>query len=429
MSQTRHRVTWRTRMPIRTTLLIVAVGTLVAAILLLFYRPDDGPILRSIALPLSPVAATLDEQTGQAFVLPFANMEPIYIVNVDTGQVVSDTLTGNRPIALVADARTGRAYFTAADGAMHVLDTSSGRELRSITLPVAMAFSNLLTLDARSGRVFVAGNKQVGILDARDGRLLGTTRLSAHLSVYPQDVAVDLANGHVFVAGYMDVRTDGIIDILDATSGRIEDVVPLPRSPSPGSLTVDERAGRVSVLDRDNGALTVLDARSGRVLYTRIIGMPLSVVMADAASGRLYVAISEGTPAGRVVVLDEASGRTLHTIAVGQDTLALVSDAATGHVLVVDGGGIAPTGSGAIRVIDGASGRVVRVVRLAQHPQAVAVGTRRLVVAGETAVPVTAYDPWAWLPAPLRRRLPFIGSPSAPRLLPGRVDVLDMRRL
>jgi DNA-binding beta-propeller fold protein YncE len=198
---------------------------------------------------------------------------------------------------------------------------------------------------------------------------------------------------------------------------------------------VDERRGHAFVLDRSIDSFSIIDTASGRVLHSINVGAHTypQAVAVDGHTGRVFIAVSDESSAGRVRVLDVRSGRILHTVTVGWDPIALVVAVWPRRVFAVNASSTAGGSTDSISVLDATSGRLVRTVQLGLSPHAAAVDERagRLVVVGNPVVgaaPVT--DVWGWMPSWLRRWLPSVSQQS--RRIPsvsGRVSVLDLSRL
>src|SRR5437763_7605598 len=168
-------------------------------------------------------------------------------------------------------------------------------------------------------------------------------------------------------------------------------------------MAVDERSGHAFVLDRSIDSFSIIDTACGRVLHSINVDAqtyPQAVVV-DGHTGRVFIAVSDESSAGRVRVLDVRGGRILHTVTVGWNPIALVVAVRAGRVFAVNAGSTAGGGTGSISVLDATSGRLVRTVRLGMSPHAAAVDERagRFVVVGDPVVsvaPVT--DVWGWIP-------------------------------
>jgi DNA-binding beta-propeller fold protein YncE len=143
----------------------------------------------------------------------------------------------------------------------------------------------------------------------------------------------------VFVTG-----SDGV-SALDAQSGALLWTALVGTSPTPAA--VDARSGAVFVPGGVGGRLSVLDGRTGALLRTVAVGtstgavaarLGLSAVAVDERHGRVLVL--EGDEA-RVAVLD-VRGALLRRVAVGVQPLAVAIDAGMDRAFVLNYGGLAP---------------------------------------------------------------------------------------
>ncbi len=168
---------------------------------------------------------------------------------------------------------------------MSTFDAASLRLLGAETVSdSSLLFGNLSTgtsgtpivPDAGAGRVFVGHTESnsVGVLDATTGRLLRTTTL------HPRSNLVQ---------------------------GSYQTVIPI----------LAARLGRVYVINQKTGALTMLDAASGRLLGSTATGpYGWASVVVDEHDRRLYVFHRNGG----VSLLDAISGRVLRTVTVDESS-------------------------------------------------------------------------------------------------------------
>jgi len=243
-----------------------------------------------------------------------------------------------------------------------VFDSTTGRELPSVNSAVGAT----LVIAQAEGRIFAIGGGGVNIVDARTGRILGTTIIPANVMSF----AVDESTSRVFVS------TEGArgepvgVVMLDAATGRLLKTI---RVGAPGELggasevVVAEPAGHVFVGhnvtygSEQVGFVTMLDARSGQVLRTVKVGsaFPLSV---DGPANRVFVSIDH-----KIALLD---ARTESTLRILPMVGAPVVDTARSHGFV---GG--PDG---LIMFDTRSGRVLRILPPAGRPVTVDERTGRL---------------------------------------------------
>ena len=244
--------------------------------------------------------------------------------------------TGAGALHLAADGRTGRV-FVATDAGLRVIDARTGRVLRAIPLPGIR--NDALEVDQGRGRVIVVDGRNappytsyLRILDARTSALV---RATAVTGAYP--VAIDRRQGRMIVDTANDVRA------FDVRTGTLLWTLFADGVTTQGAIAVDERTGHVFVVD--NGMM------GGPGAFTR---------------------------SGSVIVLDGRTGARQSVMPVGVDAGPLMIDEQAGHAIVVNNGGT-----------------------------------------------VRADDAWGWAPTWLRQRLPFLPPPVGIHTVSASVSVLD----
>lgn len=320
---------------------------------------------------------------------------------------------------------------TTAGGGVAILDAASDRLQHVLHVPDG---AWAVGVDARAHHVIVAGAKGNGspivvrLFDAASGRLVRRTAFNAP-NLIPQRMVVDGATGRAFIA-----------------AGSLY-------GPFPGPMP--------------SGAVLVLDTHTGMPVRTIALGSPVSDIALDHTTGRVFVAdrgptryvqkafpsggsmgMSMATDAGMLHTLDARTGATISTAPLGIGPGSIAVDERRGRVYVThagshDGSGssngvtiviAAPmAGPGGVSVVDATTGRVLRTLALGVAPASIVLDDRtRQVFIGDGGdfMPRPPADLWAWLPAQVRRRLPFIPqtAPTA-RPRPGRVFALDASHL
>ncbi len=283
---------------------------------------------------------------------------------------------------LAVDARRHRLFvlpFSYPATSLLTVDTTRLRVLRTVALSPWRAGGGAwgtdgapLAVDEATGRVFVGriDEEAVAVLDAASGRLLRTVALPpAAPGTAGTQVACPLTDP-VHARVYITNLTAKTFTTLDARTGDIVRTVHLAFSPA--RPVVDAVAGRVVVPYQSQYGYAVIDGRSGRVLVTHAAGPnpAIAPVALDEGRQRAFVADYMG---GTVAVEDVRTGRTLRTVGVGIHPNGLAFDARHDRVLVTVAGPCCtngqPTSTGALVVLDGASGRVVRTIPLGRSPQ------------------------------------------------------------
>jgi len=466
----------------------VAVGVLLVATLaagaLVRAQPAVTPVV--VALPdQHPDGVVVDSRTGHAFVTSYSDNRVgshVAMLDATRGALLRTVALPLAPVALAVDPRVARVYVVgttgaASDGAVSILDAGSGSVLRTITLP---PLTRCVAVDERDGRVYVvsAGAGYIGsrgvvsVLDATTGRRVRTVFVGGD----PWALAVDGRTRHLVIAGFRWVTGGGgsgyattHLTTLDARSGHVIRDLSLGRV-GISALAVDDHAGRAVALTNNffgssgvnpnSGAVQILDTTTGALVQsTPLNGLPTALV-ADVRTGRIIVTHNgparvvtttqtagggfvQGrsvslapTGKGRVSVLETRSGRLLRTAQVDGVPGAVALGVTPGHILVASaspsGTGGQLLGGGTMTLLNEQTGVIQSVVSVAAPLTArtLAVDSRAgRVFTLNDGVASTAHDPWGWMPSWLRTRLPFLPAhPVRTRPVPARVTVLTMSR-
>jgi DNA-binding beta-propeller fold protein YncE len=297
-----------------------------------------GGLLLALALePRTPLGATGDTATAgrpaatvrQIAAVSLRGRFPVGVAVAPDGQQAY--LTDNRGLSVVdgvtsavvprADLAGGalgvaaspdgqRVYVTRSDGALAVLDTATGRQLRAI--PVGAGATEVAA--GAAGRAWVV-NRVAGtlaVVDTGSGRVLRRLPLDqAERVVVSADGARAYAGGRGVVAT-VDTIADRPLAVtpVRGDSG-VEPVVALAVSPA-GSRAYVSHLGAVTVLDGRTGA-SVGELRSGqaarglavspsgRYLFSTTRGPDLLMVT-DVGSGLVVDRVALPAPPGRLTV-------------------------------------------------------------------------------------------------------------------------------
>jgi len=158
---------------------------------------------------------------------------------------------------LVADARTHRAFAPDPDGTVRVLDTRSGRLVRTVRVTSA---------------------------DTPSGTSAGVTDVTP---------VVDELGGRVVVAVYGPGRGQSGVAVLDAMTGR--PLRPLIALRIPVSLALDGTTGHLFVghgdAERGTGSVSTVDPRTGRLLRRVDVGHYPGALIADGPGGHVFAGV------------------------------------------------------------------------------------------------------------------------------------------
>lgn len=168
------------------------------------------------------------------------------------------------------------------------------------------------------------------------------------------------------------------VSVLDARSGRVIRTVPVRRAPQ--AIAVDEQTARVFVANSGGGTVSVLDARTGALVRTVPVGFGDDALAVDTRMGRVLV-----TSIGAVRVIDASTGNVLQTLTVGGSPYEIAVDTRTSRAFVTgtDGGvwaaihhispGLPPEWAGYVAVLDTRRLTLLRTVHVGRDPRGVVV--------------------------------------------------------
>ncbi len=374
----------------------------------------------------------------------------ILVLDARVGRTLG-TLAVDAGGALAVDQRTGLLYTLpiVAPGApsgggttlVRAIDPGTGRTVRTIALPGGgQGFGQgTLAIDGRGTRLIVARTlfgpsrvpSSVDVVDLTRERLLRHTPLPGVGGAgggFSTAALIDEARGRAVL------RTGTGMAVLDLRSGALLRVTPL--GAGVGALGEDARTGREALVaqrERNEivGALGE-DARTGRV-FTTTLGA-WRTVTTRTPTGASTTSVPAGV--GSLQVLDAHSGALRRSLPIDLATTGLAVDERRGRVYVLSIGAADArnglTRPGTLSVVDERSGQVVRTLAIGAVPFTLALDRRadRIFVGCIGAFGGTPDDPWGWVPAPVRRLLPFLPRPPAPIRTPqGSLMILDPARL
>ena len=352
-------------------------------------RSRIGRLRRLAACALAALVA------GAPGSLPPAHADPVVLT------VTVNQATG--PSRMVLDERTGHLFVATAGSIQQswvtTIDLRSGSVLRHTVVGSGLP---LLAFDPQLDRVYASGLVEIHpfarvppppvavlmALDGTTGRIVGRAVLSSQGNA----TGVDIRLGHLFVSGGGGRRCTTMtncstvastVTMLDARTLKVLAVTPVGNSPQ--DTLVDERNGRVYVSTIDG--IEVLDARTDR----RLVHIPLQaqVLAVDEAANRVFLVDNNG----ELLLLDGRTSQVLsilptsRLLGLGSPDSTMAVDPRTGHVYYAThpAGGRRSGSSAAVRLYeaDGTTGRIVRSCPIGAHPSAVAVARSGMAVVAD----------------------------------------------
>jgi DNA-binding beta-propeller fold protein YncE len=263
------------------------------------FAGQDGAGLYRIASAQVIKSATTPNWDYLAFDAAHSNL---YIARRDDGILVYDTKArklrgalehtrGGNAVILVPDLNHG--FAITQDGSATIFDLSSRKTLKRVKFGED---ADSGTYDPVTKQVMITrgDSKQVTFLDANTGAVTG------HLAIDSKKIegAAPDGQGQILVA----LRDRNKVLRIDAAERKVLAEYPTgPGCEQPNGLAYDPASKRVFVGCRGTSpVLAVLDAASGRVVSTTVIGRGNDIVAFDAAERRIYTA--NGVDANMVVI-------------------------------------------------------------------------------------------------------------------------------
>ena len=202
----------------------------------------------------------------------------------------------------------------------------------------------------------------IATLVLSNGSVVPGNFLSAN-SFYPSAVAFDPTNHYVYVVNSgSDSVAAGNVSVINGTTGKVVARIPVGRSPE--GVAVDRANGYVYVTNSESGNVSVINGAIDQVVGSISVGgMPVGVAV-DPANGYVYVASGYSD---YLSVINGTTNTMVGTITVGNGPWTLAVDAANGYVFVAN------TRSNNVTVIDGRTDQVIGSVPVGNGPWGVAV--------------------------------------------------------
>jgi YVTN family beta-propeller protein len=227
---------------------------------------------------------------------------------------------------LRVDAAARRLYVT-HDKNVEVLDADTGKVIGQIG-GLTRAHGVALASEAGHGFATSGVDDQITMFDLKT---LATLKQFKSTGSNPDAIEYDAGTKRVYVANH----GSGDVTVLDPTSGDIVGTVKFGDGKLEG-LAFDGRGqGFVNVEDKSSVYVFDLKTLAPKAKWSAAPGEGGTGLAIDAAHHRLFTACGNN----KVVVLDSDSGKVVATPAIGDDPDGLVFEPATGRIFVsnVDG--------------------------------------------------------------------------------------------
>jgi DNA-binding beta-propeller fold protein YncE len=259
------------------------------------------------------------------------------VVDADTGAIIGRISGFNTSHGIVTVPALGRGY--ADSGNTKSVIIFDLKTLKPVATVEAGEDADAMTLDARTGRVFVmdADGAAVTAIDAKEGRTISTVPLAGK-----PESAVSDGKGVV----YINIASTNEVVKLDATTLKIQARWPVSPCESPHGLAMDRETHRL-FLSCKNDKLVVVSSDDGKVAAAVPIGHGTDAADFDAKRSLVFSANGDGT----LSVIAERTADMFEKLAdiptrPGARTMALDSKTGRVFLLAADAALATPPGTG-----------------------------------------------------------------------------------
>lgn len=254
----------------------------------------------------------------------------IVVLDLDSGAIVGRIAGGPDMHGAAFAPEFGRGFISVSNpGSVVIFDLKTLAKISEVRVGDD---PNGIIYDPYTKRIFSAdrGSKRITAIDAKTGAIAGTIE---NLGGRTEHLASDEA-GHVF----LNMQDRNTMLKLDAKDLKVLETWPLSPCVAPSSMDMDRAHSRIFVGCRGAGMFTVVDANSGRIVYTHAIGGGVDAAEFDPKSGLVF--LSTGAD-GALWIFREKSPdeyESVETVATQSGARTMAVDRKTGNVYVAVAG-------------------------------------------------------------------------------------------
>ena len=302
--------------------------------------------------PAGPPATAAAVAAGPKAYIGLYGDDAVGVLDTSTGRLLRTIKVPAGPEAVIVAPGGRRVYVSSEDAtAVSVVDTTTDTVIKTLDVgkfPEGMALSR----DGRTLLVAVFGIDKVDLIDT------ATFTVEAQFAVAKAHGVTLAPDGRTAYVGAQDVPNGNAIVVLDVANRRIAARVPLDNTPRGLFLAPDGKSLYFTVAN--SAAVYILD-RATRAITGRITVGPIPHQMAFTPDHRTALVVVQGS--GRLAVVDLASRRVRTDIAVGRfpHWVAITSDGALAYV--------ANEGDNTLSVVNVASEKVVATLPVGGLPR------------------------------------------------------------
>ncbi|HLW46590.1 MAG TPA: plastocyanin/azurin family copper-binding protein [bacterium] len=278
--------------------------------------------------------------------------DAIGVLDTATGRLVRTIKVPDGPEAVIVAPGGQRVYVSSEDAtSVSVIDTGTDTVVKKLQLgefPEGMALSR----DGRTLLAAVFGTDRVDVIDT------ATLTVAAQIPVAKAHGVTLAPDGQTAYIGSQDVPDHNAIVVLDVPGRRVAATVPLEQTPR--GLFISPDAKFLYFTTANSGDVYILDRATNKVTGQITVG-PIPHQMAFTPDHKKALVVVQGT--GQLAVVDLASAQVVKDVPVGKypHWVGLTSDGALAYVT--------NEGDDTVSVVDVAAERVVATLRVGSEPR------------------------------------------------------------
>lgn len=208
--------------------------------------------------------------------------EDIVVLDLDSLAIVGKIHSGPNTHGAAVAPEFGRGFISVTNpGSVVIFDLKTLAKISEVRVGDD---PNGIIYDPYTKQIYTAdrGSKRLTAIDAKTGTITGTIE---NFGGRTEHLAADGA-GHVFL-NMQDRNTTLKLDVKEM---KLVETWPVSPCEQPSSMDMDRSHSRIFIGCRGAGMFTVLDANSGRIVYTHAIGGGVDAAEFDPKSGLIFLA-------------------------------------------------------------------------------------------------------------------------------------------
>jgi DNA-binding beta-propeller fold protein YncE len=262
-------------------ILRLAVGSLVllTTFALAMAAPGAYRLIQKIPIPGDGGwdYVTADSEARRLYV---SHNTEIVVLDLDTGAIVGKIAGGPDMHGAAIASEFGRGFISESNpGSVVIFDLKTLAKIGEVRVGDD---PNGIIYDHETKRIFTAdrGSKRITAIDAKTGKIAGTIE---NLGGRTEHLASDEA-GHVF----LNMQDRNTMLKLDARELKVLETWPTAPCQAPSSMDMDRVHSRILIGCRAAGMMAVVDATSGKIVFTNPIGGGVDAAEFDPKTGLAY---------------------------------------------------------------------------------------------------------------------------------------------